>query len=78
MTVLRQTDIGNNMSVYDITLGTRRTDTNTTKAKWEWEELVQRLKKVERSGHTLEQYKLMSKAQRIEAKDAGFFYRRRG
>jgi len=59
--------------MYDIAIGTDRKATNTRQEAWEWKTLVQRLKKVEVCEHTLSQYKAMSKAQRVEAKDVGFF-----
>jgi putative DNA primase/helicase len=72
--VLRQIDTVNNMNqVYDIALGNTRKDVKTTAVRWEWHELVARLKKVEYAEHTADLYKKMSKAQRIEAKDVGFF-----
>jgi len=60
-------------NVYDIALGNSRKDFKTTPARWEWNEIVNRLKKVQYCEHTLAQYKAMSKAQRVEVKDVGFF-----
>lgn len=59
--------------VYDIALGNTRKDVNTKKEQWEWSELVKRLKKVEVCEHTADQYRAMTKPQRIEVKDVGFF-----
>lgn len=71
--VLRLTDIANSMTVYNIALGNKRKDVNTKPIRWEWEELVKRLKNVEYAEHTLEEYSRMPKAQRIDVKDVGFF-----
>jgi len=59
--------------VYDIALGNKRTSVVTKPDRWEWGEIVSRLKKVSYGEHTVEQYKAMTKAQRIEVKDVGFF-----
>jgi putative DNA primase/helicase len=59
--------------IYDVALGNNRKDPKTTPTRWEWGELVARLKKVEIAEHTSEQYKAMPKDQRIEVKDVGFF-----
>lgn len=64
------------MSVYQIALGTKRNGLEGSKTKqveWEWGELVQRLKNVTYAEHTLAQYAAMTKPQRVEAKDCGFF-----
>lgn len=61
------------MSVFDIALGTKRRDTNTKTVKWEWPEIVKRLKNVVYAEHTTEQYASMTKAQKVDAKDCGFF-----
>lgn len=59
--------------VYDIALGSKRKDFTTKQYKWEWGELVARLKNVTKCEHTLAQYQMMSKSQRVDAKDVGFF-----
>lgn len=59
-------------SVYDIAIGTKRTQLTTKPYRWEWHELVERLRNVERTGETMAQYQAMSKAQRLEVKDVGF------
>lgn len=61
------------MNVYDIALGTKRKDTNTKQYRWEWNEIVERLKNVEYAEHTMSQYAAMTKLQRVDAKDVGFF-----
>ena len=59
--------------VFDISLGANRKSVVTKRVQWEWAELVKRLKNVEHSTHTMEQYAAMTKVQRVEAKDVGFF-----
>lgn len=59
--------------VYDIAFGTKRTDRQPKNVQWDWSELVHRLENVLYCEHTMEQYKMMSKKQRIEAKDVGYF-----
>lgn len=58
---------------YDISFGLSRKDTNVKTFKWTWEKLVERLKDVAYCGHTMEAYKKMTKQQRVDAKDVGFF-----
>lgn len=59
--------------VYDIALGSKRKDTSTKQYHWDWPQIVDRLKNVTYCDHTMEQYKAMSKSQRVNAKDVGFF-----
>jgi putative DNA primase/helicase len=61
------------MSVYDIAFGNKRKDINTKPDRWDWQQIVDRLKRVEYSEHTSSQYKAMTKSQRVEVKDVGFF-----
>lgn len=59
--------------VFDISLGANRKSTTTKRVQWEWAELAARLRKVEYCTHTMAQYEAMTKPQRINAKDVGFF-----
>lgn len=59
--------------VYDIAFGLKRTDRTTKPLKWEWSELVSRLREVVYCDHDMLTYKGMSKKQKGEAKDKGFF-----
>lgn len=60
--------------VYDIALGTKRTATAIKQQyRWEWSEIVERLREVTKTAETAEQYAQMSKAQKTEVKDVGFF-----
>lgn len=59
--------------VYDITLGASRTSQKTSSYQWEWSEVVARLKAVQKTAETAHEYKSMTKQQRIDAKDVGFF-----
>lgn len=61
------------MSVYDIAFGAKRTQTTTKQYRLEWGEIVDRLKNVTKTDETMAQYKEMSKSQRLEVKDVGFF-----
>lgn len=61
------------MSVYDIAFGLKRKDTSTRQYRLEWGEFVKRLENVTKCEHTMSQYAVMSKAQRVDAKDCGFF-----
>lgn len=61
------------MFVYDIAFGAKRSARTTTQKKLEWPEIVERLKNVQRTAETLEEYSEMTKSQRVEAKDIGFF-----
>lgn len=60
--------------VYDIALGAKRTATSVQQQyQWEWPEIVKRLKDVVYTQETMRQYSDMTKAQRVEVKDVGFF-----
>lgn len=59
--------------VYDIALGLKRSNTTTKQYRWEWGQIVERLRNVQYTEETAEQYKNLSKAQKVEAKDVGFF-----
>ena len=61
------------MIVYDIAFGLNRKDTKTKPSKLDWEQIAERLKNVTRCEHTIAQYSAMTKQQRIDAKDVGFF-----
>lgn len=61
------------MSVYDIAFGVKRSQTTTKQYRLEWEEIVQRLKNVTRTDETMAQYAQMSKSQKVDVKDVGFF-----
>ena len=61
------------MIVYDIAFGLNRRDTKTKPSKLDWEQIAERLKNVTRCEHTIAQYSAMTKQQRIDAKDVGFF-----
>lgn len=61
------------MYVYDIAFGSKRSARTTVQKQLEWPEIVERLKNVQRTSETLEQYAAMTKSQRVEAKDIGFF-----
>ena len=59
--------------VYDIALGLKRSNTTTNRYNWDWAQIVERLRNVQRTEETMQQYAEMSKSQRVEAKDVGFF-----
>lgn len=59
--------------VYDIALGLKRSSTATKKYRWEWGEIVERLSNAQKTEETAEQYANMSKSQKVEMKDVGFF-----
>lgn len=59
--------------VYDIALGLKRSNTTTKRYSWEWEQIVERLSVAQKTEETAQQYADMSKAQKVEAKDVGFF-----
>lgn len=59
--------------VYDIALGNTRKDTSPKQYKWEWGEIEKRLRNVTYCEHTMAQYTTMTKVQRIDAKDVGYF-----
>ena len=59
--------------VYDIALGSKRSSTATKKYSWEWKEIVERLSKAQKTEETAAQFAAMSKSQRVEVKDVGFF-----
>lgn len=61
------------MIVYDIAFGLNRKDTKTKPSKLDWGQFVSRLQNVTRCEHTMAQYAAMTKQQRIDAKDVGFF-----
>lgn len=62
--------------VYDIALGAKRTATSVQQQyQWEWPEIVKRLKDVVYTQETMRQYSDMTKAQRVEVKDVGFYRR---
>lgn len=61
------------MVVYDIAFGLNRKDSNSKQAKLDWGQIVTRLKNVMKCEHTMQQYKDMTKTQRTDAKDCGFF-----
>ena len=61
------------MSVYDIAFGVKRSQTTTKQYRLECEEIVQRLKNVTRTDETMAQYAQMSKSQKVDVKDVGFF-----
>lgn len=61
------------MSVYDIAFGLKRSQTNTKQYRLEWGEIVERLRNVTRTDETMKQYAEMSKTQRVDVKDVGFF-----
>lgn len=58
---------------YDIALGLKRSNTTTKQYSWEWSQIVERLRNVTKTAETAEQYANMSKAQKLETKDVGFF-----
>lgn len=59
--------------LYDITTGTKRTSSNTSNYKWTWEQLVEKLRVPVVTSETFEQYASMTKAQKVDTKDVGFF-----
>lgn len=59
--------------VYDIALGLKRSNTTTTQYRWDWSQIVERLSSAQRTEETAQQYADMSKSQKVEAKDVGFF-----
>lgn len=59
--------------VYDIAVGNKRTSVITKPERWEWAEVIKRLRNVSYGEHTSEQYQAMTKRQRIDVKDVGFF-----
>lgn len=59
--------------VYDIALGSKRSSTATKKYHWEWREIVERLSKAQKTEETAAQFAEMSKSQKVEVKDVGFF-----
>lgn len=59
--------------VYDIALGAKRSSTQTKQYSWDWGQIVERLKNAQRTEETAKQYSEMSKTQKVEAKDVGFF-----
>lgn len=59
--------------VYDFALGLKRSDTATKQYHWEWGEIVARLRNVQRTAETMQQYAELSKSQKVETKDVGFF-----
>lgn len=61
------------MIVYDIAIGTKRKNVQSTQYRWEWHQLVERLRKVEVCAHTMDAYQRFTKSQRTDAKDVGFF-----
>lgn len=61
------------MNVYDIALGASRKATLTKKESWEWSAIVERLRNVQYSEHTMAQYAAMPKPQQVDSKDVGFF-----
>lgn len=61
------------MNVYDIAIGAKRTDRRATQYRWEWSEIAKRLKNVSYLEYSMETYKMLSRAQKVEVKDVGFF-----
>lgn len=59
--------------VYDIALGLKRSNTTTKQYSWDWSQIVERLSSAQRTEETAQQYADMSKSQKVEAKDVGFF-----
>lgn len=59
--------------VFEVALGTKRTNTTTTPYRWEWQEIVDRFRRVVHTEETMKQYAELSKAQKTEIKDVGFF-----
>lgn len=59
--------------VYDVALGAKRSSTATKQYRWEWDEIVERLRNVIKTDETAEQYANLSKSQKVEIKDVGFF-----
>lgn len=59
--------------VYDIALGLKRSNTTTKQYQWDWTQIVERLSAAQRTEETAQQYADMSKSQKVEAKDVGFF-----
>ena len=59
--------------VYDIALGLKRSSTTTKQYSWDWTQIVERLSVAQRTEETAQQYADMSKSQKVEAKDIGFF-----
>lgn len=58
---------------YDVALGAKRSSTVTQQYRWEWQEIVARLRNVIKTEETARQYKELSKSQKVEVKDVGFF-----
>ncbi len=59
--------------VYDFALGLKRTSTATKQYQWDWGQIVERLSNAQITSETARQYAEMSKSQRVETKDVGFF-----
>lgn len=59
--------------VYDIALGSKRSNTSTKRYNWDWSQIVERLSVAQQTAETAAQYAAMSKAQKVEVKDVGFF-----
>lgn len=61
------------MVTYDIAIGTKVDDSQPKNYKWDWPQIVERLKNVTYAEHTARRYAEMSKKERTKAKDVGYF-----
>ena len=61
------------MTIYNITTGRSRLETEWKARSLSWEELTRKLTKVKRTSESMAEYKVMTKAQRGRVKDIGGF-----